>query len=136
MHKKFIRKRIKTAKNAKEVKGIQKNFNRNAKGMHQNFRGSSQENIAIVVQTKYDEKMACLMNFFWNYAAVPLHCSCSFYRIEFFSKIDSNLIKQRKHSSHVHHFSPTSSLLLHNTDFNWIWICQNRFQDILTQLLK
>ena len=84
MHKKFIRKRIKTAKNAKEVKGIQKNFNRNAKGMHQNFRGSSQENIAIVVQTKYDEKMACLMNFFWNYAAVPLHCSCSFYRIDFF----------------------------------------------------
>ena len=104
MHKKFIRKRIKTAKNAKEVKGIQKNFNRNAKGMHQNFRGSSQENIAIVVQTKYDEKMACLMNFFWNYAAVPLHCSCSFYRIEFFSKIDSNLIKQRKRSSHVYHF--------------------------------
>ena len=64
MHKQFIRKRIKTAKNAKEVKGIQKNFNRNAKGMHQNFRGSSQENIAIVAQTKYDEKMACLMNFF------------------------------------------------------------------------
>ena len=64
MHKTFIRKRIKTAKNAKEVKGIQKTFNRNAKGMRQNFRGSSQENIAIVVQTKYDEKMACLMNFF------------------------------------------------------------------------
>jgi hypothetical protein len=56
MHKKFIRnsftknqKCIKTAnKNAKEVKGIQENFNRHAKGMHQNFRRNSQENIAIV----------------------------------------------------------------------------------------
>ena len=52
MHKKFIRKRIKTAKNAKEVKGIQKNFNRHAKGTHQNFRRNSQENTAIVVQNK------------------------------------------------------------------------------------
>ena len=57
-----------------------------------------------VQNKKNDEKMACLMNFFWNYAAVLLRCSCSFYRIEFFSKIDSNLIKQRKRSSHVYHF--------------------------------
>ena len=55
MHKKFIRnslknqKCIKTAnKNAKEVKGILKNFNRHTKGTHQNFRRNSQENIAIV----------------------------------------------------------------------------------------
>ena len=64
MHKKFIRKRIKTAKNAKEAKGIQKNFNGHAKGMHQNFRRNSQENVAIVSKTKNDETMACLMNFF------------------------------------------------------------------------
>ena len=32
----------------KKVNGIQKNFNRHAKGMHQNFRRNSQENIAIV----------------------------------------------------------------------------------------
>ena len=60
--------------------------------------------LPLCPKQKNDEKMACLMNFFWNYAAVPLHCSCSFYRIEFFSKIDSNLIKQRKRSSHVYHF--------------------------------
>ena len=102
MHKKFIRnsftknqKCIKTAnKNAKEVKGIQENFNRHAKGMHQNFRRNSQENIAIVSKKWW--KMECLRNFFWNYVAVPLHSSCTFYCIEIFSKINSNLIKHRK----------------------------------------
>ena len=45
---------------------------------------------------KNDEKMECLRNFFWNYVAVPLHSSCTFYCIEIFSKINSNLIKHRK----------------------------------------
>ena len=39
-----------------------------------------------------------------NYVAVPLHPSCTFYRIEIFSKINSNLIKHRKRASHVYHF--------------------------------
>ena len=40
--------------------------------------------LPLCPKQKNDEQMACLMNFFWNYAAVPLHCSCSFYCIVFF----------------------------------------------------
>ena len=78
MHKKFIKKNplknqkcIKTEnRNAKEVKGIQKNFNRHAKGMHQNFRRNSQENIAIVSKNMMEK---------WNASGISLKlCCCSF----------------------------------------------------------
>ena len=66
-----------------------------------------------------------------------LHCSCSFYRIENFPKNRWNLIKHQKRSSHVHPFFFNQFLsFLHNPDFNWIWVCQIRFQEVLTQLLK
>ena len=42
--------------------------------------------------------------FLLNYVAVPLHSSCTFYCIEIFSKINSNLIKHRKRASHVYQF--------------------------------
>ena len=36
---------------------------------------------------KNDEQIECLRNFFWNYVAVPLRSSCSFYRIEISPKL-------------------------------------------------
>ena len=53
---------------------------------------------------KNDEKIECLRNFFWNYVAVPLHSSCSFYRIEFSPKLIQTSSNIEKRSSHVYHF--------------------------------
>ena len=48
--------------------------------------------------------MECLRNLFWNYVAVPLHSSCSFYRIEFSPKLIQTSSNIKKRSSHVYHF--------------------------------